>query len=144
MSPMARRHTPETFWAKVDRRGGVDACWPWLGAIHVVTGYGQVRYQSRFRKAHQVAFEITNGPMPEGLEPDHTCRNRQSQARKWASRSCHGVLRGEAQPLAKLTDGAVREIRASQMTTRALARRFGVSCPVIADVRNGRTWRHVT
>ena len=30
------------FWLHVDRRGGMDACWPWTGYVNPRTGYGAV------------------------------------------------------------------------------------------------------
>ena len=30
----------------------------------------------KLRPAHQIAYELANGPIPEGLEIDHLCRNR--------------------------------------------------------------------
>lgn len=32
----------ERFWPKVDKSGGPDACWPWLGGING-DGYGFIR-----------------------------------------------------------------------------------------------------
>lgn len=63
------------FMAKVDR-GGPGECWPWLGAINLETGYGLFNQNGTTRLVHQVAYEIGYGKIPEGLEPDHTCRNR--------------------------------------------------------------------
>jgi hypothetical protein len=51
--------------------------------------------------------------------------------------------RGEQLPQAKLTEKAVRAIRASTEPLSALARRFDCSCSAIAHVRRGNTWRHV-
>jgi hypothetical protein len=62
------------------------------------------------------------------------------------NRRPHHVERrtGESHPKAKLTDDDVRQIRASDETTAELARRYGVTPPNIADIRKGKTWRHVT
>lgn len=38
-------------------------------------GYGQIEEGGRPRKAHIVVWEAINGPVPEGLELDHLCRN---------------------------------------------------------------------
>lgn len=80
MSPAA---TPpeKRFWPKVDRSGGPDACWPWLGARRGRTDNGD-RYGNfqmspgRHVGAHQAAYELTHGPVPTGLHLDHLCRNR--------------------------------------------------------------------
>ena len=58
-----------------------DGCIVWAGALDS-KGYGRVyvgtrldgRAQTRF--AHRVAWELANGPVPDGLPLDHLCRNR--------------------------------------------------------------------
>lgn len=40
------------------------------------TGYGNVRDENGSRNCHVVAFELFRGPVPEGFELDHLCRNR--------------------------------------------------------------------
>ncbi|MGW2520519.1 HNH endonuclease signature motif containing protein [Streptomyces sp. NPDC001617] len=68
----------ERFWAKVDKNGPPPAqrpelgpCWVWTGSTDQ-KGYGRFYDGSRSRKAHDYAF----GPIADGLEPDHLCRNR--------------------------------------------------------------------
>jgi hypothetical protein len=61
------------FWAKVDRSGGPDACWLWLGSHQKKTGYGSVTYHGKPMLAHRVAWIITNGLIPDGLKACHTC-----------------------------------------------------------------------
>lgn len=53
------------------------------------------------------------------------------------------AARGELNGTARLTDEAVREIRRSSDSQRALARRFGVSRRAIVFVKHGTTWKHV-
>lgn len=38
-------------------------------------GYGQIR-DGKMKMAHRVAFEHHHGPVPDGFELDHLCRNR--------------------------------------------------------------------
>ena len=71
---------PERFWAKV-RLGPLwngTPCWVWTATI--TDGYGQIRVGGRKRgrtlKAYRFAYEALVGPIPEGLESDHLCRNR--------------------------------------------------------------------
>jgi hypothetical protein len=52
-------------------------------------------------------------------------------------------LVGEESPRAKLTEKAVRYIRASNETNRELGERFGVTPENISAVRKRITWRHV-
>lgn len=57
------------FWARIDI-GGLDDCWPWLGAKHS-HGYGQLVISGKRLYAHRVAYELSIGPIPEGYEIDH-------------------------------------------------------------------------
>lgn len=69
-------HTPRgDFWAKFDRSGGPDACWPWLAAINSV-GYGLYSEKRIPIPAHRAVYEHMVGPIPAGLQLDHLCRNR--------------------------------------------------------------------
>jgi hypothetical protein len=62
----------ERFWAKVDKSG---ACWPWLASLDS-NGYGYFgTVGRRIDRAHRVAYELTVGPIPEGFDIDHLCRN---------------------------------------------------------------------
>lgn len=42
----------------------------------VVNGYHKVRIKRKQFRAHRWAWELINGPIPEGLVIDHICRNR--------------------------------------------------------------------
>src|SRR5579863_5712813 len=55
----------DDFWLWVDSSGGKDACWPWLRAINA-SGYGSVWIEKESRTASRVAYELTNGYIPEG------------------------------------------------------------------------------
>ena len=39
-------------------------------------GYGRIHRTDSFDMAHRVVYEQASGPIPEGLEIDHLCRNR--------------------------------------------------------------------
>ena len=82
---MSRWHpeTPqERFWKKVNKNGPtlvpkLGPCWIWTAAINS-HGYGQFMPILKPRKlvpAHRFAYETLVGPIPEGLESDHLCRN---------------------------------------------------------------------
>lgn len=51
-------------------------CWVWTGAIGVKNGYGYVRTDGKTTTTHRVTYVEAKGPIPEGLEIDHLCRNR--------------------------------------------------------------------
>jgi HNH endonuclease len=68
----------QRFWAYADRSGGPDACWPWTGGIEK-PGYGFIFVNGgkpRLQKAHRFSYEHFIGPIPDGLEIDHTCHTK--------------------------------------------------------------------
>lgn len=72
---MAASDLHERFWSKV-QIGSPDGCWPWRAAQLGRTGYGSFGLNGRTTSAHRVAYELAVGPIPEGLQIDHLCRNR--------------------------------------------------------------------
>jgi hypothetical protein len=69
-------------WAKVDRNGPLPdrrpelgPCWLWTAARNG-HGYGHLGLNGDVVAAHRVTWESVNGPIPDGLELDHLCRNR--------------------------------------------------------------------
>lgn len=83
----------ERFWEKVDKRGGYPdfsddrvltseedgECWVWTGARRgsdMKNPYGAFRDEGRQNTAHRWAYTSEIGPVPDGMEIDHRCRNR--------------------------------------------------------------------
>ncbi len=60
------------FWNKVEK---TETCWLWAAYIST-NGYGYFNLDGRPTQAHRVAFELTRGPIPDGLVTDHLCRVR--------------------------------------------------------------------
>lgn len=51
-------------------------CWRWTGCLDAY-GYGRIAMPSRGgERAYRVAYELLVGPIPDGLQLDHLCRNR--------------------------------------------------------------------
>jgi len=75
-----RTTVEDRFWAKVNkagptppRRPELGPCWIWTAGL--AEGYGQFRYPGG-HSAYRYAYELLVGPVPEGLQLDHLCRNR--------------------------------------------------------------------
>lgn len=67
------RTPSERFWEKVNK---TETCWLWTASVDS-DGYGQWGPPpGKSRKSHRFAYEELNGPVPDGLQLDHLCRNR--------------------------------------------------------------------
>lgn len=94
----APRPEADRFWSKVDTSGD---CWVWNGAKD--RGYGKFRLAGPVRRtvnAYRWAWEAVNGPVPEGLELDHLCRNPSCVRPSHMEAVTHAVnmLRSDAPP----------------------------------------------
>ena len=75
---MPRKRTPvppieDRFWAKLEKVE--SGCWEWQAHVGRL-GYGAFFFSGRMGPAHRFAYELRVGPIPDGLELDHLCRNR--------------------------------------------------------------------
>lgn len=67
--------TVNEILARCDRSGGVDACWPWLGAKQT-KGYGTVSWHGKARLTHRLVCCETMGLAWESVPTvRHTCDN---------------------------------------------------------------------
>ena len=154
---------------KVDKSGGPAACWPWSG-WKSRKGYGQISTGRRTDPrvyVHRLAWELANGPVPDGLFVLHRCDNPPccnpghlflgtiaDNNRDMTMKGRHGAVvrperlpRGVGHGNAKLTDDDVRAIRAAWarggLRQRDIAELYGVDQQVVWSVVHRRTWAHV-
>lgn len=136
-----RQPLAERLWARVTKQP--SGCWEWQGHRRT-DGYGQLGRGGRDEgliEAHRASWELTHGPIPEGLSVCHRCDNPPccnpdhlflgSPADNVADAVAKGrVARGERLPQTKLSDDDVFRVRllGRQGVRQAeIARRFGVS-----------------
>jgi len=143
----------ERFWSKVEIRAPGE-CWPWQGTMRS-DGYGRFWMQGRYQRAHRVAWELANGPIPDGLIVCHACDNPPccnaehlwvgtdadniaDRKRKGRNNSCRGEKHGRA----VLTRKDVDEIRKvyPDLNLRELSQRYGVAQTTVWNVLHGVTW----
>lgn len=145
-----------------DMSSGPDGCWVWTDPAND-KGYGVFNFHNKLHRAHVVAYELANGPIPEGegLVVCHTCDNPPccNPAHLWLGtrgdnaadrdrkkRTNPGWVPGSKNGLAKLTEELIPIIRrraATGETHRKLADDFGVSKGAITAICVRRNWRHV-
>ncbi len=160
----------ERFWAKVNKDGPIvreelGPCWEWTVTLSS-TGYGQIRIGPRIGGrlflAHRVAYALEHGMAPSdiALHVCHRCDNPKcvrpshlflgTAADNMADMVAKGRysdrprLRGEAHPMARLTEDKVRAIRNSTGDQREAAKAFGCSQGTVHLIRKGKIWRHVS
>jgi hypothetical protein len=71
---MKKRTTHDLFWERVELIP-FHACWEWSGT-KCIKGYGRLHFNSKNLSAHRLSYILNVGPIPEGLQLDHVCRNR--------------------------------------------------------------------
>jgi hypothetical protein len=154
--------TVARFWSRVDQYGGPDACWPYLGALHKNTGYGQFWAHGKNVTAHKFAFTCTKGPIPERKMVLHECDNKpccnpghlfsgthQDNMDDMVAKGRVVTHRGEQHVKSKLTAEIVREVREiyvprdPEFGGRALARKYNVSQSTMQLALKGLKWAHV-
>lgn len=140
----------ERFWSQVDKSGD---CWIWTG-LRFTSGYG--RFTRRAYRTHRVAWELTNGPIPEGLYVCHQCDNPPccnpahlflgSPADNMADMVAKGrQTRGVDAPKARLTSPQVLVVKAAYESGHVsyddLAEAFGVTKSSVYAIVKGKSWR---
>ena len=134
------------FFQKIEL---TQTCWWWRGSRNAA-GYGKMSvagFRVPTESTHRVAWYLTHGPIPEGMQVLHACDqpscvnprhlflgtnkdNRQDSMNKGR------IPSGTRCVHAKLTKESVDAVRTLTMTQRQLAQRFGVSQATISLVRN--------
>lgn len=143
-----------TFWLAVDQSRGADSCWPWTG---IAEPYGRVKIRGRVYLSHRVAYAIhTNNDLQTCPVVRHSCDNPPccnpahlspgSYADNTAdmlSRDRSNPRKGEAHSRSVANDNLIREILDSPLSGRKAALHFGVSYGLVANIRSGRSWKHI-
>lgn len=149
------RPLAERFWEKTQPEPN-SGCILWLAALSD-NGYGQIGLggvKDGRGYAHRVAWELVNGPIPEGLHVCHKCDTRccvnaSHMFLGTAKDNLHDCIakgrntRGQDSHFAKLTESEVLAIRSSEGSHRATARTFGISDTQVRLIRRRETWKHL-
>ena len=146
----------EHFWAQV-KILGPDDCWEWQGYTNR-KGYGQTRFNEQPVHAHRAAWELTHGPIHDGLHVCHKCDNPPcvNPSHLFLGTNADNVadkITKKRQPVgtkthnAKLTDHQVIDARQrfaeGGISIAALARECGVNRITMKNVLCHATWKHV-
>lgn len=160
------------FWERGAR--AANGCLEWTGPRNK-DGYGTTNVRDpmkrsgyRFMLAHRHAYELTFGPIPNGMNVLHHCDNPPCMepthfflgTQKNNIDDCTSKGRRRQRHPHKLTEQDVREIRAKAHpghigrlsnaelaagfeSQSSLAARFGVSQPYISSIVRRESWTHI-
>jgi hypothetical protein len=147
----------EHFWHQVQKD---TECWEWTAAT-TPAGYGKLTFYGESLAAHRVSWELSNGPIPDGLWVLHRCDNPpcvrpehlflgtpRDNTLDMHLKGRAGIrgARGSRNAKAKLTEEDIIRIRdrfaAGEMIV-SLAVEYVVSVASVSNIVNGRTWGHV-
>lgn len=145
----------ERFWSRVDKSGGPDACWPYMGARES-NGYGYPTWGEKGRHAlgHRLAWQLTNGEIPPRRLVCHTCDNPPccNPAHLFlgtgSSNALDKVAKGRHPKTAKqkMNPEKVRELRRLRdegWTFEALGKRYGIMDNHAYYIYVRRCWANV-
>jgi hypothetical protein len=144
----APRSLETRFWEKVEARDP-GVCWPWLGGKQP-SGYGRlVTHDRGLVGAHVVSWEVNRGER-NGLHVLHRCDNPNcvNPGHLFLGTNDDNIADKMAKQRQKRTLSiesarSVRELHASGVPQRAIARALGVSRGCIQGVLRRRSWRYV-
>lgn len=148
----------ELFWDKVSKE-----CWGWKGSIKPRNGYGHFHHKGKDYNAHRLAWELTFGPIPEGMCVLHKCDTPAcvnpshlklgTHAENMAEMASRGrSVRGERNDKARLTESQVRELRRDywcrgrKSNISELYERYkhtGISKSGLYLAASGQSWAHI-
>lgn len=152
----------DRFWAKADRTGGPNSCWIWQGVIGE-KGYGKFRIGDRMITASRVAWDLTNGPIPDDLWVLHNCPGGdnpacvnpahlwlgdvQDNTNDMMNKDRQNPPQGERHHRATLTNQQVVDFRiefnASDVTMIDFARSKGIGYKIMHRLLTRETYKHL-
>lgn len=132
-------------------------CHIWTGRMAGNGSYGVIKYMNISEGAHRFAYRHYFGEIPSGMEICHKCDigfcinprhlflgTHADNMRDMAEKGRSNKQRGESASSSKLKDEQVRAIINDGNTYRDIAKRYGVSSSVISNIKNKKTWVHIS
>lgn len=146
---------PEYFWTRVNK---TSTCWLWTGATNKL-GYGILHMRRLPGHAHQAAYVLAKGPIPDGLCVLHKCDNppccnpehlflgtRTDNNRDMVQKNRQRGPIGLDNAATKITEDDVREIRrraASGESQRRITCDYPINSRSVSNIINRLTWSHI-
>lgn len=131
-----------------------NGCLVWTKSL-TPRGYGRLWTGEQEGRAHRIAWIVYNGPIPADLCVCHRCDNRPclEPTHLFLGTNAENIADmvskdrqplGEKNGLAILNLEKVVRIYTSSVSTKTLAKEYGVAENTVRDIRRGETWGHIT
>jgi hypothetical protein len=146
--------TVEARFLSFVETAGLDDCWPWRGSTN--KGYGQFSFNGKPVGSHIMSYNLFRGTLKSGEVVRHSCDNpicvnprhldsgtHADNVADKVSRGRQAFNKGEKNGKARLKEGDVKAIRASEMRVTDLARHYDVPKSLISNIRLNKLWRSV-
>lgn len=148
-----KKTLPGRFWEKVKIIDDKDSCWEWQAGCFS-RGYGAFRFKGKLCRAHRVSYKLVFGEIPDGMDVLHSCDNKKCVRPKHLFPGSHAdnmkdmaaknrSLFGNKNPMSKLAEDDVREIRQTDLSRQQAAEKWGVSPQCISQIWARETWAYV-
>lgn len=142
----------ERFWSRVIK---TETCWLWPVVPPSANGYGRAWFRGDTRRPHKIAWILTHGEVPDGLNVLHHCdvrhcvnpshlflgTKRDNALDAVAKRrNCFGEKHG----MSKVTFDSAHEMRVALtqfgVKQKHLAQLFKIDPRTVGDLIHGRMW----
>lgn len=131
----------QQFWSRV-KKG--PKCWMWSGTVNQ-KGYGIFSH----KKAHRIAYTLSKGPIPYGLQISHQCDNPGCCNPEHLSTATN--FQNNAEKIARNPSGQVRfnwgdicqmrDMFSKGASKRSIARKFKTPEKHVRDILSGKCWK---
>jgi len=128
-------------------------CWIFQGQCNKY-GYGLFWFEGKSQRAHRISYFLHKGKIPNGLIVCHSCDNppcinpdhlflgtrlHNNQDAVHKQRHAFGEKNGKA----KITEEIAHAIKYADGKQYEIAKRFGVTQPVVSKIKKGTRWKHL-
>ena len=133
-----------------------SGCIEWARKTRLPEGYGRMAVNGKQKLVHRVSYEISIGPIPDGLLILHHCDNppcinpshlflgtkrdnSDDKVRKGRHRGAPGIRNRKN----KLTETQVLSIREDTRQTMFIATDYGIAKSLVRKIKRRSLWKHL-
>jgi hypothetical protein len=133
-----------------------NGCMEWT--LHrMKDGYGRIKICGQLKLAHRLSYELSVGPIPDGICVLHRCDNppcvnpdhlflgtRTDNSEDMVRKGRHRGAPGERNRKNKLTTEQVLSIRVDERQTRFIAGEYDIAKSLVRKIKRRILWKHLT